>query len=196
MKRLIYNKIGLLTLLLLIPVFGFAQEKTIKGKITDETGYGVPGVSVVIQGTTNGTITNIEGEYVLNAIAGETLHVSFIGYKSQTVVVSASGSVYDFVLEEEFISLNEVVAIGYGKAQKKDLTSAISSVDGDALKTMSVGNPVSALQGKAAGIQVVSGSGAPGSAPKVLIRGFTSVTLGAEPLYVVDGVPWVLISIF
>ncbi|GAF02184.1 SusC/RagA family TonB-linked outer membrane protein [Saccharicrinis fermentans] len=189
MKRLIYNKIGLLTLLLLIPVFGFAQEKTIKGKITDETGYGVPGVSVVIQGTTNGTITNIEGEYVLNAIAGETLHVSFIGYKSQTVVVSASGSVYDFVLEEEFISLNEVVAIGYGKAQKKDLTSAISSVDGDALKTMSVGNPVSALQGKAAGIQVVSGSGAPGSAPKVLIRGFTSVTLGAEPLYVVDGVP-------
>ncbi len=189
MKRLTYNKLGLLALLLLINVFAFAQEKSIVGKITDGTGEGIPGVSIIIAKTTTGTITNIDGEYALNASIGDTLNISFIGYKSQSVIINSSTLRYDLMMVEENISLNEVVAIGYGKARKKDLTSAISSVEGDAVKTMSVGNPVQSLQGKAPGIQVVAGGGAPGKAPKVLVRGFTSLNLDTDPLYVVDGVP-------
>ncbi len=189
MKRLIYNRLGFVVLLFLINVFTFAQNAQIKGKITDETGSGMPGVSIVIQGTTTGTITDFDGLYNLNASVGDTLNVSFIGYRNQIVIVNSSTLTYDVVMAEESISLNEVVAIGYGKAKKKDLTSAISSVEGDAVKTMSVGNPVQSLQGKAPGIQVVAAGGAPGSSPKVLVRGFTSINLDTDPLYVVDGVP-------
>ncbi len=189
MKRLLYTKLGLISLLLLSSVFAFAQGKKIEGKITDENSAGIPGVSIVIQGTTNGTITDFDGLYYLNASVGDTLSVSFIGYKTQSIIINSSTSTYDIVMVEESVALNEVVAIGYGKAKKKDLTSAISSVEGDAIKTMSVGNPVEALQGKAPGIQVTAGGGAPGNAPKVLVRGFTSINLDTDPLYVVDGVP-------
>nr|WP_321452979.1 TonB-dependent receptor [uncultured Carboxylicivirga sp.] len=187
MKKIIYNKLWLTTLLLLINVLAFAQQKTITGTISDQSGP-IPGVSILIKGTTSGTITNIDGQYMLDAEVGQTLVISFIGYQEQEKQITAAESKIDFVLVEDNIALNEVVAIGYGKAKKKDLTSAISSVNGEEIKTMSVSNPAEALQGKAAGIQVTS-SGGPGSAPRVLVRGFTSVTLDNGPLYVVDGIP-------
>ena len=165
-----------------------AQIQKVSGKVTDKTGGPLPGVTVLVKGTTNGTITDFEGTYTINNLPdNSTLVFSFVGMKQQEVPVTKA--VINVTLEEETVGLEEVVAIGYGKAKKGDLTSSITSVKGEEIKKMTVGNPVEALQGKAPGVQVIAGSGAPGAAPKVLIRGFTSVNLSTDPLYVVDGVP-------
>lgn len=164
------------------------QEQTVKGTVEASDGEPLPGVSIAIKGTTTGTITDIDGHFQLQAEPDDVLQFSFIGFKVKEVLVGQQTTL-DIVLEETLVSLDEVVAIGYGRAKKSDLTSSITSVKGEEMKTMTVGNPVEALQGKAPGVQVVAGSGHPGATPKVLIRGFTSLNLSTDPLYVVDGVP-------
>ncbi len=188
MKVKFLYKYLLIAVHLIVGVSLMAQEKvTITGTVTDASAE-VPGVTVIVKGTSIGTITDIDGKYSISAAKGDILVYSFIGLQTQEIEVG-DASVIDVHLVSDLVSLEEVVAIGYGKAKKGDLTSSIASVSGDDMKTMSVGNPVQALQGKASGVQIVSGSGAPGAAPKVLIRGFSSINLSTDPLYVVDGVP-------
>ncbi|MCG8581919.1 MAG: SusC/RagA family TonB-linked outer membrane protein, partial [Bacteroidales bacterium] len=165
----------------------YAQETiNITGKVQsgDEM---LPGVSIAIQGTTTGTITNIDGEYSIQAGSDDILVFSFVGFKS--VQESVNGrNVININLEEELTELSEVIAIGYGSVQKKDLTSAISTVKGDELAKRNVANVSQALQGQLAGVQVSSNGGSPGSEASILIRGISTIN-NNNPLYVVDDVP-------
>ncbi|MDB5010805.1 MAG: putative outer membrane protein, partial [Mucilaginibacter sp.] len=149
----------------------------------------MPGVSVKLQGTTVGVTTNTDGKFSLNLPDDNgTLIFSFIGYVSQEIPVKGK-TVINVTLQDKPSALNEVVVIGYGTQQKKDLVSAVSTVKGDDIQNLPVATPQSLIQGRAAGIQVVQNSGAPGSAVTVRIRGTTSINAGNDPLYIIDGVP-------
>ncbi|PRY98835.1 TonB-dependent receptor [Marinilabilia salmonicolor] len=188
MRKYIHKFIWLLAVLFCFSVNMHGQEKLIKGTVASTDGEPLPGVSIAIKGTATGTITDVDGNFQLNAESDDVLQFSFIGFNNMEVPVGDQ-TILNIELEETFVALDEVVAIGYGRAKKSDLTSSITSVKGEDMKTMSVGNPVEALQGKAPGVQIIAGSGHPGASPKVLIRGFTSLNLSTDPLYVVDGVP-------
>ncbi len=163
-----------------------SQPTSVKGKITDVAGIPLPGVTIVIKGTTQGTITDSDGNYSLDNIpADAVLSVSFVGMLTQEVPVSGKG-VIDVSLEEETIGLEEVVAIGYGTVKKSDLTGAVSSVRSEDLEKATPVNVQSALQGRAAGIMVSSNSGAPGTEASIRIRGMGTVN-NNNPIYVVDG---------
>ncbi|MBW8332608.1 MAG: TonB-dependent receptor [Prolixibacteraceae bacterium] len=165
------------------------QQKTVSGKVTDSSGTVFPGVSVVVKGTTNGTITDANGNYSLSNIPENgTLQFSFVGMKMQEVNV-ANQSVVDVVLNEETIGLDEVIAVGYGVMRKSDLTGSVGSVKADVLKKQSVASFEQGLQGKVAGVQVIAASGSPGGVVDVRIRGGNSLTSGNQPLYVIDGYP-------
>lgn len=163
-----------------------AQEaKTITGVITDENGP-VPGASVFVKGTNTGTITDMDGRYSIRAAEGQELEVAFVGYETETIGVGEATN-YDIRLREEAILLDEFVAVGYAKVQRKDLTGATSSVSADDLASVPVVTAAQALQGKAAGVNVVTSSGAPGASSDITVRGGTSITQSTKPLYIVDG---------
>jgi TonB-linked SusC/RagA family outer membrane protein len=165
------------------------QGKKVSGKVTDSSGGYLPGVSVVIKGTTNGVITDNEGKYSLSSIPeNSTLQFTFVGMKMQEVVIGGKETI-NVTLAEETIGLEEVVAIGYGVLRKKDLTGSISTIGAKDLKDVAVIRIDQALSGKVAGVQVKSVSGEPGVAPQIRIRGIGSISAGASPLYVVDGFP-------
>jgi TonB-linked SusC/RagA family outer membrane protein len=165
-------------------------QATITGKVTDEKGEALPGVSVVLQNTFSGTTTDVSGKYSLaNVPTGGTLVFSFTGMVSQQLAVN-NQSILDVTLKADVKALNEVVVIGYGTLEKKDLSSAISKVDGEMLRSQPLASPAALLVGKSTGVQVTSNSGAPGSSVTVRIRGASSLSNGGnDPLYVVDGVP-------
>ena len=176
------------TLLIAFSVFAwFTYGQQITGKVTDNLGSPLPGVTIQLLGTSNGTITDVNGTYKINAIQG-TLRFSFIGFVAQEIII-ANQKTIDVVLLEETSMLNEVVVIGYGTQKKKDLTTAVSVVDDKEIKERPIISAAQALQGKAAGVQVTQPSGKPGVALSVRVRGSTSVIAGNEPLYVIDGVP-------
>ena len=161
---------------------------TVSGKVTDTGGQPLPGVSVVVKGTTQGTVTNADGEYSLSNIPAETiLQFSFVGMKMQEIVVNDKTNI-NITMVEEAIGIGEVVAVGYGTMKKNDLTGAISQVKGETLKNLPVRSVADALQGKTAGVMITSTSGSPGSAPAVRIRGVGTIN-DNDPLYVVDGLP-------
>lgn len=164
------------------------QEITLKGKVVDEKGEGIPSASVFMKGSTRGTVTEIDGTYTLSVPSNATIVVSFTGFKTQEMNVNAQ-SVIDFTLKEDTQNLDEVVVIGYGTSTKLDNVGAISSIKGDAIKGVPTASFDSAIQGRAAGVQVVQSSGVPGSAVRIRIRGQASVSGNSEPLYIVDGVP-------
>lgn len=171
-----------------IPVIVFSQEFTLTGTVLSvEDQTGLPGASVLIQGTTQGTTTDIDGKFFLNIPDGSThLVFSSVGFLSQTVAI-AGQSVIDITMEVDIQQLEEIVVIGYGTVRKSDLTGSVSSVKSDDLIKIPSSSPEQALQGKMAGVQVTSNSGAPGEAPVVRIRGVG--TFGnPDPIYVVDGV--------
>lgn len=165
-----------------------AQTRVVEGKVTAlEDGQPLPGVNVIVQGTSKGTATDFEGHYRIELATGEnTLNFSFIGYKTVSENVGERTTV-DVVLELDTKSLEEVVVVAYGTQKKSDLTGAISSLRGTDLTKIPALDPTMALQGKVAGVQVTSSSGAPGSQPIVRIRG-TGTFGDASPIYVVDGV--------
>lgn len=165
------------------------QTKKVSGVVTDNTGEPILGANVVVKGTTEGTVTDMDGKYTLDVPNNATLSVSFIGYTTKEVKVG-NLSVINVVLEEEAIGLNEVVAIGYGYVKKKDLTGAVSTVSADDMVMGgTVSNAAQALQGKTAGVQVSQSSKAPGGTISVRVRGNNSISSTNEPLYVVDGFP-------
>ncbi len=163
------------------------QQKAVSGTITDENGEPLPGVTVIIKGTTQGTVTNYNGEYSMqNVEPGSTLVFSFVGMRSQEVIVGDQTKI-DIVLEVDAIGIEEVVAVGYGTMKKSDLTGAVAVLKNDDIAYKATANAAQALQGKVAGLQVTN-SGEPGSSPVIRIRGLGSVRSNTEPLYVVDGV--------
>ncbi len=163
-----------------------AADTPVSGRVVDEKGAGLPGVNVVIKGGTKGAQTDLEGKYSLDVPEGTTLVFSFVGYASQEVVVG-SQTVINVALAPDAKALNEVVVVGYGTQRKRDLTGAVARVEGSEIVNQPVQTPTQALQGKLAGVQIIS-DGTPNSQPRVRIRGTGTLLAGAEPLYVVDGV--------
>lgn len=167
---------------------GTKQANAISGVITDSrTGEFLPGVSVVVKGTTNGTVTDVDGRYTLNAPSDATLVFSYIGFIPQELKISGKKTL-DIGMQEDARSLEEVVVVGYSTQKKADLTGAVSSVDMNKLGDMAVTGLNSALQGRMSGVTVLQSSGAPGAASSIRIRGMG--TFGNnDPLYIIDGVP-------
>ncbi|MCE1199378.1 MAG: TonB-dependent receptor [Marinilabiliales bacterium] len=168
------------------------KTKTITGKVTDDTGATVPGASVVVKGTTTGTITNLDGDFNLVIPAdSKSLVVSFVGMVTQEIAIGTK-TTFAVKLVQETIGLNEVVAIGYGTVRKKDLTGSVSSVGTAKLQERASFSAAQALQGKAAGVVVQQTNAAPGADANVSVRGNRSLLATNTPLYVVDGIPLVV----
>jgi TonB-linked SusC/RagA family outer membrane protein len=166
-----------------------AQEITISGTITLQNGEPLPGASVVVKGTSTGTIADADGNFSLDIPEGtETLVVSFIGMKSKEVPVTSSRT-YNITLEEDVYNLEEVVAIGYGTMKKSDLTGSVVSVKSEEITSFPSSNVMQSIKGRAAGVQVSQNTGAPGSTISVRIRGTNSIQGSNEPLYIIDGFP-------
>lgn len=159
---------------------------TIKGRVVDTKGAAIVGAAVLQKGTTNGTVTDLDGNYTLTIPADATLAFSFVGYESKQEAVLGRNQI-NVTLEEESLELGEFVVVGYGTQKKADLTGSVAIVDADELKKVSNSNISTMLQGKAAGVQITT-DGQPGADPAVRIRGLGSFNSTA-PLYVVDGVP-------
>jgi TonB-linked SusC/RagA family outer membrane protein len=163
----------------------FSVNIDIHGKVTNEEGAPLVGVSVTVGGSTTGTSTGPDGTYTINAPEEGTLNFSYVGYKSQVVNVSSRTTI-DITMEKDVSTLSDIVVIGYGTQKKRDLTGSIAVVKGEDIAKQPSTNPVASLQGKVAGLTVVN-SGQAGSSPTVRIRGVNS-TNNADPLYVVDGI--------
>ncbi|MDJ1503480.1 SusC/RagA family TonB-linked outer membrane protein [Xanthocytophaga agilis] len=176
-------------LILLVSTTAYAQ-KTVKGKVSDAAdGSSLPGVSVSVKGTTTGTTTDAGGNYTLNVPSDNTTLVfSFVGYVSQEIALGGRSSV-NISLAADVQALQEVVVIGYGEQQKKDVTGGVVAVTSKDFNQGVIASPEQLLQGRAAGIQMTPASGEPGAGVNIRIRGTTSVRSGNNPLYVIDGVP-------
>ncbi len=175
--------------LFLVSFMSYAQERTITGVITsDEDGSALPGVTILVKGTSNGTVTDVDGNYQLRVTQDAILVVSFVGFETKEIPVG-SQSVIDVTMNLDVQQLEEVVVVGYGTQKKSDLTGAVSSVAGETLNSLVTANIDQALKGRVAGVQVTQNTGAPGGAVSIRIRGTSSITGSSEPLYVVDGIP-------
>lgn len=183
-------KRGALFILLLLANLSLIAQITVSGVVKDAGNQPLPGVSVVVIGTTAGIVTGVDGKYSLSVPSGSSeLQFSFIGFTTQTVTINGR-SIIDVVLVEELNALDEVVVIGYGVQKKSDLTGASVSISSEKLKGSIVANLDQALQGRAAGVTAVYTSGQPGSSVSIRIRGQGTLRAEAsEPLYVIDGVP-------
>lgn len=173
--------------LVLCMSFSFAQEKTISGNVTDQQGLPLPGVSIIVVGTSNGTQTDFDGNYSISASTGVVLRFSYIGQKTVERTIGASNTV-NVQMEEDAQALEEVVVTGYGSTSKRKVTTSISQVSSEDVQKVSTANLSGALQGNATGIQVSQASGAPGGEIRLRIRGATSINGSNDPLYIVDGV--------
>ncbi|MDD3895369.1 MAG: carboxypeptidase-like regulatory domain-containing protein [Syntrophomonadaceae bacterium] len=183
-------KFVVLQLLIILPVlYVHAQETSIGGKVSSIDNHPIAGVTVVIDGTLVGTVTDADGRFSLKIPAdSKKLVFSFIGMKSKEVLITSSTN-YNVMLEEDTYSLEEVVAVGYGTMKKSDLTGSVTSVRSDEINAFPATSVLQALSGRAAGVQILQNTGAPGASISVRVRGTNSIKGGNEPLYVVDGFP-------
>ncbi|MEM9326584.1 MAG: SusC/RagA family TonB-linked outer membrane protein, partial [Bacteroidota bacterium] len=163
-----------------------ALSQTVTGTVTDE-GEALPGVSILVKGTTQGTITDIDGKYSIQAPGDATLIVSFVGYVTQEVAVNGRSNL-DVVLEADIAQLEEVVVIGYGTAKKSDLTGSLAQVTAESFEAQPIARVEDALQGRASGVIVSRTSGQPGAGVKIRVRGVNSITGNNAPLVVIDGI--------
>lgn len=165
------------------------QQKSVSGKVTDTTGAGLPGVSVVVKGTTNGTITDLNGNYSINNLpTNALLQFSFVGMKSQEVAVGNKTTI-NVTLADETVGIEEVVAIGYGTVKKSNLTSAIAKIDNKNIEIRPITNVGEAMAGQLSGVRAQNTSGIPGAEMNIKIRGVNTINGNSNPLYVIDGVP-------
>ena len=183
---------GILTLLLAFVVqLTFAQEKTISGTVSDNSGLPLPGVNIIVKGTSNGTQSDFDGNYTVNANVGQSLVFSYVGFNSVERAVTASTSNISLQLTEDAAVLEEVVVTALGiKKEKKALGYAVSSIKEEAIKDNPETDLTRVLQGKTAGIEITTQNGISGSANKVIIRGMNSFSGNNNALYVIDGVPY------
>ncbi|WP_431242043.1 SusC/RagA family TonB-linked outer membrane protein [Flavobacterium sp. P21] len=184
------NRLSLLLILALFALLqttGYAQNKVVKGTITDAAGLPIPGANVLIKGTKQGTSTDFDGKYSISANTGQVLVFSSTGSKTVERTVSTSSEI-NVKLVEEVSQLNEIVVVGYGTAKKSDVTGSVSTISAEKLMNRPVASATEALQGKIAGVDVTTNE-RPGSVGTVRIRGNRSLTASNDPLYVVDGVP-------
>ena len=185
-----YQKIRRAFVASALALFCFAAyaQQTVKGTVKDANGEPMIGVTIAT-GSGAGAVTDLDGNFTIqNASPSTVLNISYVGYKSQQVKVGSQSN-FNIVLQEDNTNLDEVVVIGYGTVKKRDLTGSVSSVGGDALKANPVANVAEALQGKLAGVQVISQDGRPGATMSIKVRGGGSISQSNEPLYVVDGFP-------
>jgi TonB-linked SusC/RagA family outer membrane protein len=187
MKKKIRDLFFLSLLCLGITQSLFAQSRTVKGKVTDEKGEMIPGVSVTVKGTQQGTLTDAEGVYSIEVSSNATLVFSFLGYLKEEVAVS-NRSAIDVSLKTDTKALEEVVVVGYGTQRKIETTGSIASVKAADLVQTPVANVAQGLQSRVAGVQINQNTGAPGGNVSVRIRGTNSINGSSEPLYVVDGI--------
>ncbi len=167
-----------------------AQEKAVSGSVTSVTdGLPLPGVNVIVKGTTRGVQTDFDGNYTINVSVGETLAFSFVSMKKKEIVVGASNTI-NVALEEDVASLDEVVIVGYGTSTKQAFAGTAKTIDSEDIEFKNFSNVSQALAGEAAGVNVINTSGQPGTESTIRIRGFGSVNGNRDPLYVVDGVPF------
>jgi len=167
----------------------YAQEQRASGLVISAIDRsGLPGVNVVVKGTTQGTITDLDGRFSLDVTKGSTLVFSFIGYRPKELLFNGQVNI-EVILEEELTELNEVVVMGYSSVQKRDITGAVTSIKADKFQDISLSGIDQALQGQAPGVQVVQSSGTPGGGISVRIRGSTSIYASNRPLFIVDGIP-------
>jgi len=186
MKKL-YGSMSLsLAIMLMLASVAVAQDRAVTGIVSDETGAGMPGVNVLVKGTTNGTVTDVQGNYTISAPANSTLVITFVGYKTTEVAVGDRSKI-DVALEVDLTSLDEVVVTGYGIDKRREIAGAVSIVKTKDLTITPTGNVEQLLQGRVPGVTVIQ-NGQPGSTAQVRVRGFGSFG-GNAPLYVVDGVP-------
>ncbi|WP_281613789.1 TonB-dependent receptor [Flammeovirga sp. SubArs3] len=176
----------LLLISLLFSLTVWAQERQISGTVTS-LGEPLIGVTVVVKGSTIGTTTNFEGQYSLKVNEGAVLQFSYIGYTTKEITITTQSKI-DIALIEDAEQLEEIVVVGYGTQKKSELTSAISSADGEDLRKISTGDVVTSLQGRVSGVQISQSGAAPGESPTINIRGISTLN-GNTPLYVVDGAP-------
>ena len=190
---------------LLIPVGGYAMRvagaafvktsaatqqvgSTVKGVVKDQKGDPLIGVSVVVKGQRQGTVTDMDGNYVIKADPGQTLVFSYVGFTQKELKVG-TGGVLDVSMSENAENLDELVVIGYGSVKKRDLTGSVAQLGNDKLKDRPYGNALSSMAGQLGGVNVTTTQGAPGMAPTVKVRGMSSINSGTTPLYVIDGIP-------
>lgn len=167
----------------------YAQDRTVSGTVTDsKTGEGLPGVNVLVVGTSNGATTDFDGKYKLSVSGDVSLKFSYIGYKPQTIEIG-SRSVINVKLQEDVEQLSEVVVVGYGQVEAKDATGAVERISSKEFNGGVIASPEQLIQGKSAGVQITSASGEPGAGVNIRIRGTSSVRNGNNPLFVVDGIP-------
>jgi hypothetical protein len=184
-----FNALMVFVLMLAIPIAGLSQT-SVSGKVTDsESGETIPGVSILIKGTSNGTITDVNGDYSLDAASDATLVFSFVGYKQTEVNVGGRSRV-DVSLAVDVTSLDEVVVTALGiSREEKTLTYAQQTVDGSDLTQSRDINFLNALSGRTAGVEIKKSSSGPGGSTRVVLRGDRSLEGDSQPLFVVDGIP-------
>lgn len=184
------NLNGILTLLLAFVVhLSFAQDKTISGTVTDFEGLPLPGVNILVEGTTTGTQTDFDGKFEIRAQQGQTLHFTYIGQKDVRLVIGL-GNYYDVSMEEDAQALEEVVVTAQGiEREERSLGYAVATVDEEQVAQRAESDLGRILQGKVAGVNITANNGLSGSGTNIIIRGYSSVTQSNQPLFVVDGVP-------
>lgn len=181
---------GILTLLLVFAVqLTFAQVKTVTGTVIDEDGLPLPGVNIIVQGTSKGAQTDFDGNYNISVAEGQTLVYSFVGFTTTNRTVGAASTI-NVTMAIDAAALDEVIVVGYGTATKQSFTGTATVVSGEKLNRKNVSDISEALAGEVAGVRVINDSGQPGSEATIRIRGIGSVNGNRDPLYVVDGVPY------
>jgi TonB-linked SusC/RagA family outer membrane protein len=189
-KGLKRRLLGLMVAIFLGSFASMAQTTSITGVVKSEGDLqSIPGVSVLVKGTQRGTVTNIDGEFTIQASPNETLVISFIGYATQEISLQSGVSKLEIILASSMSDLSEVVVVGYGSQIKREITGSVQSVSGSELMDLPVPQMTQKLQGRLAGVQINQTTGRPGQGMNVRIRGQVSVSAGSDPLYVVDGFP-------
>lgn len=187
MKRNATFKVLLMFILgLFLSVNTFAQQIVVKGIVKDTTGEPIIGANVIVKGTTNGTITDFDGNFLLNANKGDIIIISFIGYRSQEAQAAASMNI---ILKDDTELLDEVVVIGYGSVKKDDLSGSVVAIKAEEMNKGAVTSPQELIMGKVPGLSVSQGDGAPGAGSTIRIRGGASLNASNDPLIVIDGIP-------
>src|SRR5690606_14918083 len=164
-------------------------QQTISGSVTSSDGVPLPGVTILVQGTSTGVVTNFDGTFQLDASLDATLEFSYIGFKTQTIAVNGRSTIH-VALEEDLAQLDEVVVVGYGTQKRSDVTGSVSSVPEARLQNLPITNVTQAIQGTTAGLTITEGSSVPGSTGGIQIRGVNSINANTSPFIVVDGTPF------